>query len=112
MRYYFKAYSLVHPVLRQQFLFSRVCSKKRDYYAAVNKYEMELLEEKRKQDQLRAQIQYLRKIYFNQNEVSSQELNISEVLQSLHLEAEVVSEIIFRQTLAYFKAWGSVLVLI
>ncbi|XP_030348610.1 centromere-associated protein E isoform X2 [Strigops habroptila] len=73
-----------------KFLFSRVCSKKRDYYATVNKYEMELLEEKRKQDQLRAQIQYLRKIYFNQNEASSQELNISEVLQSLHLEAESI----------------------
>ncbi|KAM4672946.1 centromere-associated protein E [Amazona ochrocephala] len=73
-----------------KFLFSRVCSKKRDYYATVNKYEMELLEEKRKQDQIRAQIQYLRKIYFNQNEVSSQELNISEVLQSLHLEAESI----------------------
>ncbi|XP_062492693.1 centromere-associated protein E isoform X1 [Pezoporus occidentalis] len=73
-----------------KFLFSRVCSKKRDYYATVNKYEMELLEEKRKQDQLQAQIQYLRKVYFNQNEVSSQELNISEVLQSLHLEAESI----------------------
>ncbi|KAM9026537.1 centromere-associated protein E [Ara ararauna] len=73
-----------------KFLFSRVCSKKRGYYATVNKYEMELLEEKRKQDQLRAQIQYLRKICFNQNEVSSQELNISEVLQSLHLEAESI----------------------
>ncbi|XP_010014100.1 PREDICTED: centromere-associated protein E, partial [Nestor notabilis] len=73
-----------------KFLFSRVCSKKRDYYATVNKYEMELLEEKRKQDQLRAQIQHLRKIYFNQNEVSSQELNTSEMLQSLHLEAESI----------------------
>uniref|UniRef100_A0A8C6IS92 Uncharacterized protein n=1 Tax=Melopsittacus undulatus TaxID=13146 RepID=A0A8C6IS92_MELUD len=73
-----------------KFLFSRVCSKKRDYYATVNKYEMELLEEKRKQDQLQAQIQYLRKTYFKQNEVSSQELNISEVLQSLHLEAESI----------------------
>uniref|UniRef100_A0A8D0FTF3 Centromere protein E n=1 Tax=Strix occidentalis caurina TaxID=311401 RepID=A0A8D0FTF3_STROC len=79
-------YSLIHPVLLQQFLFSRVCSKKREYYSTVNKYEMELLEEKRKQDQLQDQIQCLRKIYWNQNEVSSQELNISEVLQSLHFE--------------------------
>ncbi|XP_074721204.1 centromere-associated protein E [Strix uralensis] len=71
-----------------KFLFSRVCSKKREYYSTVNKYEMELLEEKRKQDQLQDQIQCLRKIYWNQNEVSSQELNISEVLQSLHFEAE------------------------
>ncbi|XP_028939829.1 centromere-associated protein E, partial [Antrostomus carolinensis] len=71
-----------------KFLFSRVCSKKREYHSTVNKYEMELLEEKRKQDQLRAQIQYLRKIYLNQNEISSQELNTSEVLQSLHLDAE------------------------
>ncbi|XP_050751995.1 centromere-associated protein E [Gymnogyps californianus] len=73
-----------------KFLFSRVCSKKREYHATVNKYEMELLEEKKKRDQLRAQIQCLRKIYLNQNEISSQELNISEVLQSLHLDAESI----------------------
>ncbi|XP_072717996.1 centromere-associated protein E isoform X2 [Ciconia boyciana] len=73
-----------------KFLFGRVCSKKREYHTTVNKYEMELLEEKRKQDQLRAQIQYLRKIYLNQNEISSQELNICEVLQSLHLDAESI----------------------
>ncbi|NXF53231.1 CENPE protein, partial [Oceanites oceanicus] len=73
-----------------KFLFSRVCSKKREYHATVNKYEMELLEEKRKQDQLRAQIQCLRKIYLNQNEISPQELNISEMLQSLHLDAESI----------------------
>ncbi|KAM9295927.1 centromere-associated protein E [Morus bassanus] len=73
-----------------KFLFSRVCSKKREYHTTVNKYEMELLEEKRKQDQLQAQIQCLRKTYLNQNEISSQELNISEVLQSLHLNAESI----------------------
>ncbi|KAM6072935.1 centromere-associated protein E isoform 2-T2 [Theristicus caerulescens] len=73
-----------------KFLFGRVCSKKREYHATVNKYEMELLEEKRKQDQLRAQIQCLRKTYLNQNEISSQELNISEMLQSLHLDAESI----------------------
>ncbi|NXD81999.1 CENPE protein, partial [Halcyon senegalensis] len=73
-----------------KFLFSRVCSKRRDYHATVHKYEMELLEEKKKQDGLRAQIQYLGKIYLNQNEISSQELNIDEVLQSLHLGAESI----------------------
>ncbi|NXK19350.1 CENPE protein, partial [Arenaria interpres] len=73
-----------------KFLFSRVCLKKREYYTTVNKYEMELLEEKRKQDQLRAQIQFIRKTYLNQNEISSQELNTSEWLQSLHLDAESV----------------------
>ncbi|NXE22664.1 CENPE protein, partial [Ardeotis kori] len=73
-----------------KFLFSRVCSKKREYHATVNKCETEVLEEKRKQDQLRAQIQYLRKTYLNQNEISSQELNISEVLQSLHLNEESI----------------------
>ncbi|XP_054018723.1 centromere-associated protein E [Dryobates pubescens] len=71
-----------------KFLFSRICSKRRDYYATVNKHEMELLEEKRKQDELRAQIQYLRKIWMNQTEISSEELNSSEVPQSLHLDAE------------------------
>ncbi|KAM6346746.1 centromere-associated protein E [Podargus strigoides] len=73
-----------------KFLFSRVCSKKRDYYTTVNKYKMELLEEKRKQDQLRAQIQCLRKTYSNQNEISSQELIVSEAMQSLHLDAESI----------------------
>ncbi|KAF1527623.1 Centromere-associated protein E, partial [Eudyptes sclateri] len=73
-----------------KFLFGRVCSKKREYHTTVNKYEMELLEEKRKQNQLRAQIQCLRKTYLNQNETSSQELNISEALQSLHLDAESI----------------------
>ncbi|XP_009883830.1 PREDICTED: centromere-associated protein E [Charadrius vociferus] len=73
-----------------KFLFSRVCLKKREYHTTVNKYEMELLEEKRKQDQLRAQIQCLRKSYLDQNEISSQEFNISKVLQSLHLDAESI----------------------
>ncbi|NXN34094.1 CENPE protein, partial [Nycticryphes semicollaris] len=73
-----------------KFLFSRVCLKKRQYHTTVNKYKMELLEEKRKQDQLRAQIQCLRKICLDQNEIPSQELNISEVLQSLHLDAESI----------------------
>ncbi|XP_071412044.1 centromere-associated protein E isoform X2 [Pithys albifrons albifrons] len=71
-----------------KFLFGRVCAKKREYHATVNKYKMELLEEKRKQDHLQAQIQYLRKNYLNQNETPLQELNISEAVQSLHLDAE------------------------
>ncbi|NXY75167.1 CENPE protein, partial [Glareola pratincola] len=76
-----------------KFLFSRVCLKKGEYHTTVDKYAMESLEEKRKQDQLRAQIQCLRKTYLNQNdqnEISSPELNISEVLQSLHLDAESI----------------------
>ncbi|KAM6313339.1 centromere-associated protein E [Aegotheles albertisi] len=75
-----------------QFLFSRVCSKKREYHTTVNKYEMELLEEKRKQDQLQAQMQCLRKTYLNRDEISSKELNIHEVLQSLHLDAENIDK--------------------
>ncbi|NXI63346.1 CENPE protein, partial [Anseranas semipalmata] len=73
-----------------KFLFGRVCSKKREYHTTVNKYEMELLEEKRKQDQLQAQIQCLKKFHLNQNEIPSQELNVGEVLQSLHLDAESI----------------------
>lgn len=77
----------------QQLLFNSVCNKKRDYHTAVHKYEMELLEEKRKQDHLQSQIsqiQCLTKINLKQNEVSSQELNSSEGLQSFHLDAEVI----------------------
>ncbi|NXU77178.1 CENPE protein, partial [Oreotrochilus melanogaster] len=73
-----------------KFLFSRVCSKRREYHAAVNKYKVELFEEKKKQDQLRAQIQCLRKNNLNQNEISSQKLNRSEALHSLHLDAESI----------------------
>ncbi|TRZ15080.1 hypothetical protein HGM15179_012009, partial [Zosterops borbonicus] len=71
-------------------LFSSVCTKKREYHATVHKYEMELLEEKRKQDHLQSQIRCLRKINLKQNEVSSQELNSSEGLQSFHLHAESI----------------------
>ncbi|KAM9381539.1 centromere-associated protein E [Phaethornis superciliosus] len=73
-----------------KFLFSRVCSKRREYHTTVNKYKMKLFEEKKKQDQLRAQIQCLGKNNLNQNEISSQELNRSEALHSLHLDAESI----------------------
>lgn len=51
---------------------------------------MELLEEKRKQDHLQSQIQCLRKINLKQSEVSSQELNSCEGLQSFYFDAEVI----------------------
>ncbi|XP_027762952.1 centromere-associated protein E [Empidonax traillii] len=73
-----------------KFMFSRVCAKKRDYHTTVNKYKMELLEEKRRQDHLQAEIQNLRKSHLNQNETLSQELNSSEGLQSFHLDAESI----------------------
>ncbi|NXV02842.1 CENPE protein, partial [Cettia cetti] len=71
-------------------LFSSVCTKKREYHSTVHKYEMEFLEEKRKQDHLQSQIQCLRKTNLKQNEVSSRELNSSEGLQSFHLDAECI----------------------
>nr|XP_026647756.1 centromere-associated protein E [Zonotrichia albicollis] len=71
-------------------LFSAVCTKRREYHTTVHKYEMELLEEKRKQDHLQSQIQCLRKINLKQNEVSSQELNSCEGLQSFCLDAESI----------------------
>ncbi|NXW72481.1 CENPE protein, partial [Hirundo rustica] len=71
-------------------LFSSVCTKKREYHTTVHKYEMEFLEEKRKQDHLQSQIQCLKKINLKQNEVSSQELNSSEGLQTFHLDAESI----------------------
>ncbi|XP_066404255.1 centromere-associated protein E [Molothrus aeneus] len=71
-------------------LFSSVCTKRREYHTTVHKYEMELLEEKRKQGHLQSQIQCLRKINLKQNEVSSQELNSCEGLQSFHLDAESI----------------------
>ncbi|OWK55299.1 Centromere-associated protein E, partial [Lonchura striata] len=71
-------------------LFSSVCTKRREYHTTVHKYEIELFEEKRRQDDLQSQIQYLRKINSKQNEVSSQELNSSEELQSLHLDVESI----------------------
>ncbi|NWY37164.1 CENPE protein, partial [Sylvia atricapilla] len=73
-----------------KFLFSTVCTKKREYHTTIHKYETELLEEKRKQHHLQSQIQCLRKMNLKQNEVSSQELNSSEGLQSFHLHAESI----------------------
>nr|XP_025965047.1 centromere-associated protein E [Dromaius novaehollandiae] len=73
-----------------KFLFSRVCGKKGDYHTTVNKYEMELLEEKRKQDQLQTQIHCLKKSSLNQREISSQDLNINELPQNLRLDAESI----------------------
>ncbi|XP_072191354.1 centromere-associated protein E [Excalfactoria chinensis] len=70
-----------------KFLFTRVCSKKENYHATVNKYVMELYEEKKNQHQLQVQIQCLKKFCLNQNEISSQELNV-EVWQSLHLNTQ------------------------
>ncbi|XP_037991221.1 centromere-associated protein E [Motacilla alba alba] len=71
-------------------LFSSVCTKKRDYHTTVHKYEMELLEEKRKQDHLQSQIQCLSNINLKQNGVSTQELNSCEGLQSFYLDAESI----------------------
>ncbi|XP_010215383.1 PREDICTED: centromere-associated protein E [Tinamus guttatus] len=73
-----------------KFLFGRVCSKKGDYHTNVNKYEMELLEEKRKQDELQTQIQCLKKSRSNHQEISSQDLNVPELPQNLRLDAEDV----------------------
>ncbi|XP_064273171.1 centromere-associated protein E isoform X6 [Passer domesticus] len=71
-------------------LFSSACTKRREYHTTVHRYEMELLEEKRKQDHLQSQIQCLRKMNLKQNEVSSQELNSCEGLQSFYLDVESI----------------------
>lgn len=57
---------------------------------------MELLEEKRKQDQLQAQIRCFKEFHLNQNEIPSQVVNVGEVLESLHSDAEVAFETIFQ----------------
>ncbi|NXJ09275.1 CENPE protein, partial [Odontophorus gujanensis] len=72
-----------------KFLFSRVCSKKEEYHATINKYVMELFEEKKKQDQLQVQIQFLKKFHLNQDDIP-QELNVSEVWQHLHLNTQSI----------------------
>ncbi|NWI17167.1 CENPE protein, partial [Crypturellus soui] len=71
-----------------KFLFGHVCSKKGDYHTSVNKYEMELLEEKRKQDELQIQIQCLKKSRSNHQEIFSQDLSVPELPQNLRLDAE------------------------
>ncbi|KAM9142729.1 centromere-associated protein E [Pangshura tecta] len=71
-----------------KFLFSRVCRKKAEYYTTINNHEMDLLDEKRKQDELLSQILCLKKTCLKQNETASQELNINELLQRLDLHIE------------------------
>ncbi|XP_071893059.1 centromere-associated protein E isoform X3 [Anas platyrhynchos] len=77
---------------RLKFQFRHLCSKKMEYHATVNKYAMELLEEKRKQDQLQAQIRCLKEFHLNQKEIPSRVVNVGEVLQSLHSDAENIIE--------------------
>ncbi|OXB77558.1 UNVERIFIED_CONTAM: hypothetical protein H355_015850 [Colinus virginianus] len=72
-----------------KFLFSRVCSKKKEYHATVNKYVMELFEEKKKQEQLQVQIQCLKKFHLNRDD-RPQELSVSEVWQHLHLNTQTI----------------------
>lgn len=67
-----------------------------EYHATVNKYAMELLEEKRKQDQLQAQIRCLKEFHLNQKEIPARVVNVGEVLQSLHSDAEVAVETTFQ----------------
>ncbi|XP_032042690.1 centromere-associated protein E-like [Aythya fuligula] len=73
---------------RLKFQFHLLCSKKMEYHATVNKYAMELLEEKRKQDQLQAQIRGLKEFHLTQKEIPARVVNVGEVLQSLHSDAE------------------------
>ncbi|XP_039397723.1 centromere-associated protein E isoform X2 [Mauremys reevesii] len=71
-----------------KFLFSRVCRKKAEYYTTINNHEMDLLDEKRKQDELLSQIRCLKKTCLKQDETASQELNIHELQQRLDLHIE------------------------
>ncbi|KAM7168718.1 centromere-associated protein E isoform 1-T1 [Macrochelys suwanniensis] len=71
-----------------KFLFSRVFQKKAEHYTTINNHEMELLDEKRKQDELLSQIRCLKKTCLKQDETVSQELNIHELQQKLDLHIE------------------------
>nr|XP_048703282.1 centromere-associated protein E isoform X1 [Caretta caretta] len=71
-----------------KFLFSRVCQKKAEHYTTINNHEMELLDEKRKQDELLSQIRCLKKTCLKQDETASQELNIHELQQNLDIHIE------------------------
>ncbi|XP_075785794.1 centromere-associated protein E isoform X2 [Pelodiscus sinensis] len=68
-----------------KFLFSRVSWKKAEHYTAINNHEMELLDEKRKQDELVFQIRCLKRTYSKQDETAFQELNNHELQQKLDL---------------------------
>uniref|UniRef100_A0A452GUH1 Centromere-associated protein E n=1 Tax=Gopherus agassizii TaxID=38772 RepID=A0A452GUH1_9SAUR len=70
------------------FLFSRVCQKKAEYYTTINNHEMDLLDEKRKQEELLSQIRCLKKTCLKQDETASQELNFHELQQRLDLHIE------------------------
>ncbi|XP_038255803.1 centromere-associated protein E isoform X2 [Dermochelys coriacea] len=71
-----------------KFLFSRVCRKKAEHYTTINNHEMELLDEKRKQDELLSQIRCLKQTCLKQDETASQELNIHELQQNLDIHIE------------------------
>ncbi|XP_043401195.1 centromere-associated protein E isoform X3 [Chelonia mydas] len=71
-----------------KFLFSRVCQKKAEHYTTINNHEMELLDEKRKQDELLSQIRCLKKTCLKQDETASHALNIHELQQNLDIHIE------------------------
>ncbi|XP_053884844.1 centromere-associated protein E [Malaclemys terrapin pileata] len=71
-----------------KFLFSRVCQKKAEHYTTINNHEMDLLDEKRKQNELLSQIRCLKKTCLKQDETAYQELNIHELQQKLDLHIE------------------------
>ncbi|XP_015261251.1 PREDICTED: centromere-associated protein E [Gekko japonicus] len=83
--------SSVHRLLNKlQFLFTRLCKKKGEYYVNISNYTMELLGERRKQHELLTQIQSLKEPCGNSHSAVSQELCIPELNQNLDSYVEQI----------------------
>ncbi|XP_054845456.1 centromere-associated protein E [Eublepharis macularius] len=80
----------LHRLLNKvQFLFTRLCKKKGEYYASISNYTLELLDERRKQHELLIQIQSLKPCQ-NPHAAVSQQLRIPELSQNLDFYGEQI----------------------
>ncbi|XP_053113451.1 centromere-associated protein E isoform X2 [Hemicordylus capensis] len=81
----------LHRLLNKlQYYYSRLYKKKSEYYVNISNYTMELLDERKKQEELLTQIQSLKKPDLEQHGAVSEQLDILEMSQNLDSYIEQV----------------------
>ncbi|XP_060088631.1 centromere-associated protein E [Heteronotia binoei] len=73
-----------------QFLLTRLCKKRGEYYVNISNYATELLGERRKQQELLTRMQSLKEPCWNSHAAVSQQLHIPELNQNLDLYVEQI----------------------
>ncbi|XP_078250754.1 centromere-associated protein E isoform X2 [Pogona vitticeps] len=81
----------LHSLLNKvQFLFTRLCKKKAEYYTNITTCTAELLDDRRKQHELQTQFRCLQKLHLEPQGVVPQERNIAELSQCLDMHTEQI----------------------